>query len=86
MILKYKTKFEISKDPEATCKVDRWNYIDNLNDCSVFYDPDEGCTMFTYNIDGVPRYLALHGEAYLINNNGKTVDKIAPIGPTRTSK
>jgi len=77
MILKYKTKFETSSDPQATNKVDRWNYIDNVNDCAVFYDQDEGCTMFEYYVDGCRILLALHGEAYLINDSGKTIDKIA---------
>ena len=83
MILKYKRKFETSKEQNSTYKVDRWNYIDNVNDCSVFYDPDEGCAMFSYTINGIPTLLALHSEAYLINTNGKTIDKIAPINSTR---
>lgn len=77
MILKYKTLFETINDPNATHKVDRWNYIDNIKDCSVFYDQDEGCTMFEYYVDGCRVLLALHGEAYLINTNGKTIEKIA---------
>ena len=77
MILKYKTKFETSNDPNATCKVDRWNYIDNVNDCSVFYNKDEGCTMFEYTVNGNLVRMALHSEAYLINNDGRTIDKIS---------
>ena len=84
MILKYKTKFEVSREQNATHKVDRWNYIDNVNDCSVFYDPYEGCTMFAYTVNGNDSVMALHGEAYLINTNGKTIDKIAPIIPSRS--
>lgn len=76
MILKYKTLYETSRDPNSTHKVDRWNYIDGVTDCAVFYNPDAGCKVLEYSANGRTLQLALHGEAYLINNNGKTVEKI----------
>lgn len=82
MILKYRTIHETihetSREPNSTHKVDRWNYVDGVTDCSVYYDQDAGCTVLEYTANGRERpiSIALHGEAYLINNNGKTVEKI----------
>lgn len=78
MILKYRTIHETSREPNSTHKVDRWNYVDGVTDCSVYYDKDAGYTVLEYTTNGRERPISivLHCEAYLINNNGKTVEKI----------
>ena len=76
MILKYKTLYDASREPNSTNKVDRWNYIDNVTDCSVYYDQHAGCKVLEYSANGRTLRLALHDVAYLINNNGKTVEKL----------
>ena len=74
MILKYKT---IREDGDAI--YDIWNYIDGITDCSVFFsnEPDVKCICIEFGKDQSHKILALHDEAYLINDCGKTIEKIA---------
>ena len=69
MILKFRTTIE------GNC--DKWNYIDGIVSCGVFYDTKEKCTMVEFKDNGGIITLALQDEAYLINDNGKTIEKIA---------
>lgn len=79
MILKYKTIYEYgySENEPTEVKADRWNYIDGITDCGVYFDTKAGCTMFHFVENGNDVILALHNEAYLINDAGKTIEKIA---------
>lgn len=79
MILKYKTNMEYGHDENATkaIKVDRWNYVDGITDCGIFYDQRAKCTCIEFGENDKHMVLALHDEAYLINDNGKTIEKIA---------
>jgi hypothetical protein len=70
MILKYLTRVE--KNGES---FDRWNYVDGLNNCSTYYDKDSECICVDMREDkGI--VLAIHDKAYLLNNEGKTIDKV----------
>lgn len=76
MILKYKTTPE--KNGE---KCDMWNYVDGITSCSVFYNTDPSinrpCIEFGRGPGLDQITLPLYEEAYLINDTGKTIEKIA---------
>lgn len=71
MILKYKTTRY-----EDHVHHDVWNFIDNVKACSLYFDPDAKCTCIEIGEGLNHMVLALHDEAYLINDNGKTIEKI----------
>ena len=69
MILKYLTKFND--------KTDRWNYVDGIKEAGVFFDDEHGCTMIHITSQNGDEYgLALHKTAYLLNEAGKTIDRL----------
>lgn len=74
MILKYRT----TREGECS-SYDMWNYIDGITNCSVFFDddPSRECTCIEFGDGQNHTILALHDEAYLINDSGKTIEKIA---------
>lgn len=58
---------------------DVWNYHDNIESASVYSD-DNGDTVVALNfkgIEGTVRLIA-HEEAYLLNDHGKTIERIMP--------
>ena len=75
MILKYRTTRE-----DAGAFYDVWHYVDGITDCSVFFDnsPEFNCTCIEIckNQTRDHMILALHDTAYLINDSGKTIEKI----------
>ena len=71
MILKYRTT-----RLEDHVHYDVWNFIDNVKACSLYFDPDAKCTCIEIGEGLNHMVLALHDEAYLINDNGKTIEKI----------
>ena len=73
MILKYKTTLSGNRD--------QWNYIDGISECSVYFnsDPTVNCTCIAFGASHNHMVLALHDEAYLINDNGKTVERISRV-------
>lgn len=73
MILKFKTTRE-----DGNVFYDMWNYIDGITECSVFFnnDPSVNCTCIEFGDSSNHTILSLHDEAYLINDNGKTIEKI----------
>lgn len=77
MILKYRTTRKVDEDPNAN--YDQWNYIDGITDCSVYFDPHPAvnCTCIAFGAGNNHMVLALHDEAYLINENGKTIERIS---------
>lgn len=69
MILKYAT----SRDNETAM----WNYVDGIKDASVFFDNELQCTCVNitrYNGDEFG--IALHNTAYLLNESGKTIERL----------
>lgn len=74
MILKYKTT---KRDDKENCFYDQWNYVDGIVNCSVYFNKDIDCTCIDISRGQEYMSLALHDEAYLINENGKTIEKIA---------
>lgn len=75
MILKYRTTRE-----DGNVQYDMWHYVDGITDCSVFFDsrPEYNCTCIEIckNQNREHMILALYDEAYLINDSGKTIEKI----------
>ena len=80
MVLKYLTNCEVGVLPgEQTGKVfcDQWNFVDGIIGASVYYD--EGCesTVVVMEFEHRPTMkIAIHGEAYLLNESGKTIEKV----------
>lgn len=75
MILKYKTTRREDYGTHGG-NYDVWNFIDNVKACSLYFDPDAKCTCIEIGEGLNHMVLALHDEAYLINDNGKTIEKI----------
>jgi hypothetical protein len=75
MILKYRTTRE---ENGAFCDI--WNFVDGITDCSVFFDSSPACNCTCIEIyknqNRDHMILALHDTAYLINDSGKTIEKI----------
>ncbi len=73
MILKYRRT-----RVDGNVHYDVWNYIDGITDCSVYFNnnPDINTTCIEFGEGPKHMILALYDEAYLINDNGKTIEKI----------
>lgn len=58
---------------------DVWNYYDNIESVSV-YSNDDGDTVVALNFKGAEGIVMLivHEEAYLLNDHGKTIERIMP--------
>jgi hypothetical protein len=76
MILKYKTTKRVDEGDRGS-NYDQWNFVDNITNCSVYFNPTTNCTCIDISHGGEYMSLALHEEAYLINDAGKTIEKIA---------
>jgi len=78
MVLKYLTKCEVNKDEQSgTVFRDQWNYIDGITGASIYYDEAHKATTAALEFaDRPPMGIALHYEAYLLNENGKTIEKV----------
>jgi hypothetical protein len=72
MILKYRTV----RDDEIC----QWNYIDGIREASTFVDVTDKknpCPMVRIVKDDLcDMCIALHNEAYLLNDYGTTIEKI----------
>lgn len=68
MILKYLTNFD---------GVDRWNFVDGIKNASVYWDTANKCACVDITEHSGNNYvLAIHAEAYLLNDFGKTIEKV----------
>lgn len=81
MILK---TLDLRKGKEANVLYDEWNYFDNIVSASNYFD--EGCGMTVVRCsfrDGNNVTIAIPHEAYLMSDNGKTIERIyaAPVEP-----
>lgn len=52
-----------------------WGYTDGITDCSIFYDTENQCFCIDLTKDK-GCILALHTETYLLNDQGKTIERI----------
>lgn len=54
---------------------DRWNYIDGITSCSTYYDKSNQ-SICVDMLEDKQMVLAIHDEAYLLNDLGKTIERI----------
>lgn len=59
---------------------DVWNYYDNITGASVYYDEGIGEVVVSMSSDTYDGniVLAIPECAYLLNDNGKTIERIVP--------
>jgi hypothetical protein len=80
MVLKYLTKCEVGVRPgEKAEKVfrDQWNFIDGIIGASVYYDDVTESVIADLEFESrPPMKIAVPSEAYLLNENGKTIEKV----------
>lgn len=67
---------EVQEVNESTKEVitDRWNYISDIDDCGVYYDVSMKCVIVEYYRYGSVIHQAIHDEAYLIDETGRTIE------------
>ena len=84
MVLKYLTecKAPIFKEGEHEKECpqefrDQWNFIDGIIGASIYFDKGSGTTIAELEFENKPAMgVALYYEAYLLNENGKTIEKV----------
>lgn len=78
MVLKYLTNCEVCQGQQAE-KVfrDQWNFIDGIIGANIYYDEMCESTVVAMEFENrPPMKIAIHCEAYLLNDNGKTIEKV----------
>lgn len=78
MVLKYLTKCEVCPGEQAENVFrDQWNFIDGIIGASVYWDEMNKATIVALEFESrPPMNVALYYEAYLLNENGKTIEKV----------
>ena len=78
MVLKYLTKCEHNRGEQAEAVFyDQWNFIGGIIGASVYWDELAGATVAVLEFESrPPMKVALYYEAYLLNENGKTIEKV----------
>ena len=78
MVLKYKTKCtHCFKNGEAGYTADQWNFVDGIIGAHVYYDEEIKETVAVLEFESRPPIsIALNDEAYLLNESGKTIEKV----------
>lgn len=77
MVLKYLTRCEVEVLPGEKVSRDQWNFIDGVIGASVYYDAVCESVVAALEFENRPHMtIALYGEAYLLNENGKTIEKV----------
>ncbi len=78
MILKYLTNCEVgSNAPGEFVFRDQWNFVDGITHASIYWDEINKATIAELEFKSQPPVkIALYHEAYLINEYGKTIEKI----------
>lgn len=78
MILKFRTTVDKGTPHEH----DQWNYMDGFSSASTFFDKEEKCVCI--QIDDYAQegsfVMPLYQEAYLLNDNGVTIERICALG------
>lgn len=69
-----------------TCTHDRgasdcWNFYDNIETASCYYDSERGCSCIavTYKGSGATSIIPIEEPAYLCNDRGQTIERLYPI-------
>ena len=78
MVLKYLTNCEVCHGEQAE-KVfrDQWNFIDGIIGASIYWDETNKATVAALEFESRPPIkVALYYDAYLLNENGKTIEKV----------
>lgn len=62
--------------------IDVWNYYDNIKTASIYYEKETKCPCVDMSFNNTtPDYghivLAITDLAFLLNDNGKTIERIA---------
>ena len=59
---------------------DTWNYYDNIESASVYFDEGCGETVVALKFKDTPGFitLAITDVAYLCNDEGKTIERLRP--------
>jgi hypothetical protein len=78
MVLKYLTKCEVgSKVPTDNVFRDQWNFVGGITNASIYWDETNNATVAALEFESQPHMkIALYHEAYLLNENGKTIERI----------
>ncbi len=76
MVLKYRTDCRPPANSEEGVRRDQWNFIDGIIGASVYYDTASQSTVVALEFDSrASMKISLCDEAYLLNENGKTIEK-----------
>lgn len=78
MILKFRTLCKYPADGvEGEYGQEQWHYIDEIAEASTYYDKGMSsvCVRIT-DSNKMETVIALHDEAYLLNNEGKIIEKV----------
>lgn len=74
MILKFRTEcIHPATETEGEYRQEQWHYIDGITEASTYYDTEHRAVCVRINRDDV---IALYDEAYLLNDAGKTIEKV----------
>lgn len=78
MVLKYLTNCEFSSEvPGENVRRDQWNFVGGITHASIYWDETNKTAVAALEFESLPPVkLALHHEAYLLNENGKTIERI----------
>ena len=59
---------------------DVWNYYDNIDSASVYFDEGCGENVISVCFKGVPAsiVMTINDAAYLCNDEGKTIERLRP--------
>lgn len=78
MVLKYLTKSEAFHGEQAENVFhDQWNFVGGIIGASVYWDEMNKATIAALEFESrPPMKVALYYEAYLLNENGKTIEKV----------
>lgn len=78
MVLKYLTRHEDnSGNQHKEVFYDQWNYIGGIIEASIYWDESVEAPVAALEFESRPPLkLALNYTAYLLNENGKTIEKV----------
>lgn len=78
MVLKYRTECRYpADDKEGEYAQEQWHFIDGIIGASIYYDQSNKATVAALEFESRPfMKIAIYDEAYLLNENGKTIEKV----------